>query len=234
MNDKIVPYSDSNRHPQQFDFNGKPVRTLLDEHGDPIFIAADVCKVLDLEQVSRAVARLDDDQKGVTTVTTPGGPQQMATVNESGLYALIFTSRKPEAKAFRKWVTSEVLPAIRKTGGYSLQNMTPAEIGLYHAQRLVAHERELARLAAEAEQHEDRITELEAHIQRPTREYTVMGYAIKHRIRVGIDEAKSIGIRAAKLSRDRGINIGKTSDPRFGEVNTYDVSILDELLGGAK
>ena len=66
----------------------------------------------------KAVGRIDDDERGTTTVRTPGGPQEVLTVNESGVYALIFTSRKPEAKRFRKWVTSEVLPAIRRTGRY--------------------------------------------------------------------------------------------------------------------
>jgi prophage antirepressor-like protein len=94
------------------------VRVVIDKHGNPWWVAKDVCEVLDLGQVSRAISRLDDDEKGVTTITTLGGNQQMAVVNESGLYSLIMTSRKPEAKAFKKWVTSEVLPTIRKTGSY--------------------------------------------------------------------------------------------------------------------
>lgn len=91
-------------------------------NGEPLFVAKDVCEVLDIEKHRNAVLRLDDDEKGSPVVVdTLGGPQSMATVNESGLYALIFQSRKPEAKAFRKWVTKEVLPNIRKNGFY----MTP-------------------------------------------------------------------------------------------------------------
>jgi len=85
---------------------------------NPWFIAKDVCAVLDVGNVGQAVSRLDDDEKGVTTVFTLGGPQDVSIINESGLYSLILKSRKPQAKAFKKWVTSVVLPAIRKDGGY--------------------------------------------------------------------------------------------------------------------
>lgn len=87
--------------------------------GEPLFVAKDLCEVLGLSKYRDAVARLDDDERGMPVVMdTPGGPQELTTVNESGLYALIFQSRKPEAKLFKKWVTSEVLPSIRKYGYY--------------------------------------------------------------------------------------------------------------------
>ncbi len=82
-------------------------------------MAADVCAALSIANSRDAVTRLDEDEKGVATIDTLGGRQEMATVNESGLYSLILGSRKPEAKRFKKWVTSEVLPAIRKTGSYN-------------------------------------------------------------------------------------------------------------------
>lgn len=90
--------------------------------GEPYFVAKDVCDVLEIVKHRDAVARLDDDERGRPVVVDAlSGKQSMATVNESGLYTLIFQSRKPEAKAFRKWVTKEVLPNIRKHGFY----MTP-------------------------------------------------------------------------------------------------------------
>lgn len=105
-------------------FNFKPVaysvRTVL-SNSDVWFVAKDVCDALGLYDVSKACSRLDDDEKGTNKVLTLGGEQSMLTVNESGLYNLIFTSNKPDAKAFRKWVTSEVLPAIRKTGKYEVK-----------------------------------------------------------------------------------------------------------------
>lgn len=100
------------------------------QKGEPYFIAKDVCDLLGLTNSRKAVKDMDDDEKGVTIGYTPGGPQEMATINESGLYHLIFQSRKPEAKAFRKWVTSEVLPSIRKNGYYIAPGakVSPAEL----------------------------------------------------------------------------------------------------------
>lgn len=106
---------------QVFSFNEKestPIRVQV-INNEPWFVAKDVCDVLGIEKYRDALARLDDDEKGCpVTVDTLGGPQKMSAVNESGLYNFIFLSRKPEAKKFRKWVTSEVLPSIRKTGRY--------------------------------------------------------------------------------------------------------------------
>ena len=108
-----------------FVFEGFAVRT-IQAGGQLWFVASDVCSILDLGNISMACGRLDDDEKGISSVDTLfGGSQEMLTVNESGLYSLILTSRKPKAKAFKRWVTVEVLPTIRKTGSYSVQ-ATPA------------------------------------------------------------------------------------------------------------
>jgi len=101
----------------EHDEDAFPVRIELQD-GEPWFVAADVCRVLGIKQATRAVESLDEDERGVTITHTPGGDQRMLIVSESGLYALIFRSRKPVAKKFRKWVTAEVLPAIRRTGRY--------------------------------------------------------------------------------------------------------------------
>lgn len=104
---------------QRFDFKGAALRTLTDETGEPWFVAKDVCDVLELSNVGQALARLDNDEKSSITLNdgTPGNPNR-AIVSESGLYALVLASRKPEAHEFKRWVTHEVLPQIRKTGGY--------------------------------------------------------------------------------------------------------------------
>ena len=95
------------------------VRVIMKD-GEPHFVAADVCRILELDDVSKAVSRLDEDEKGTNLIPTRGGYQQMLVVNEPGLYRLIFASRKPEAKKFQRWVYHEVLPSIRKTGSYSI------------------------------------------------------------------------------------------------------------------
>ncbi|MED3779356.1 MULTISPECIES: phage antirepressor [Bacillati] len=104
-----------------FNYHDQQLRTvmILDE---PWFVAKDVCKILDLSDVSKAVSRLDGDEKGTTTIPTLGGNQTLLTVNEYGLYSLILTSRKTEAKAFKRWITHEVIPSIRKHGAYLTPN----------------------------------------------------------------------------------------------------------------
>jgi prophage antirepressor-like protein len=112
-------------------FEHKPVRVVAQNDG-PWFVAADVCRVLELDNVAMAIRILDPDEKGVNTVDTLGGPQQMSMVSEPGLYKLLGRSRKPEAKRFDRWVRHEVLPSIRKHGGYMVaaQNETPEELAL--------------------------------------------------------------------------------------------------------
>jgi len=102
---------------EAFEFNGQSIRTVMLD-GEPWFVALDTTRILDLANPRTTMALLDPEDKGVHTMDTPGGPQRLAIVNESGLYSLIFRSRKPEAEAFRRWVTREVLPAIRRTGQY--------------------------------------------------------------------------------------------------------------------
>lgn len=106
---------------QTFTYNSAQVRT-IEQNGEPWFVAKDVCEILSISKYRDAVARLDEDERGSVRVDTLGGEQEMAAVNESGLYTLILRSDKPEAKPFRKWVTADVLPAIRKTGSYNAAN----------------------------------------------------------------------------------------------------------------
>ena len=94
------------------------LRGHLDKNGNPWFIASDVCMALDLSDTSKTVSYLDDDEKGTISNRTPGGPQEMLIINEPGLYSLILRSRKPEAKAFKRWICHEVIPSIRQTGEY--------------------------------------------------------------------------------------------------------------------
>ena len=98
------------------------IRTLTID-GEPWFVAADVCRALEIGNPSMAVERLDDDEKGISTIDTLGGKQRMTIINEPGLYSLVLSSRKPEAKAFKRWITHEVIPTIRKYGGYMTKSL---------------------------------------------------------------------------------------------------------------
>ncbi len=106
-----------------FVFDSRSVRT-TQINGEPWFVATDVTDAIGIDRTQ--TRRLDDDEKGVYSIHTPSGDQEMLVINESGLYSLILRSRKPEAKRFKRWVTHEVLPSIRKTGQYNTQiNVLP-------------------------------------------------------------------------------------------------------------
>lgn len=144
---KIIPET------QSFGFNAKQVR-VVSRDGSPWFVAKDVCDVLGIGNPSMAVASLEEDEFTLSTIE--GGHRPTNLISESGLYALIFQSRKAEAKAFRKWVTSVVLPAIRKTGSYvageeHLDPTAPDYMERLHELLLEAKERKIAVQAAEIE-----------------------------------------------------------------------------------
>ncbi|WMW64408.1 Bro-N domain-containing protein [Nitratidesulfovibrio liaohensis] len=102
-----------------FVFDDSLVRVHVDADQRPWFVAKDVCRVLDIANHNDALSSLDDDEKDGVGITDPMGRQQtVRTVSESGLYSLVFRSRKPEARRFRKWVTADVLPSLRRTGRY--------------------------------------------------------------------------------------------------------------------
>lgn len=114
---------------QIFQYQDQPVRT-VQRDGEPWFVLKDVCAVLGISKYRDTADRLDEDERGSARVDTLGGAQDMTIINESGLYNVILRSDKPEARPFRKWVTSEVLPSIRKTGGYisGQESLSPEEL----------------------------------------------------------------------------------------------------------
>lgn len=117
---------------------GRVRTTVID--GEPWFVAADVCHALDIGNPSDALNRLDDDERTLVSIEGASNGKPVNGVNEPGLYSLVLGSRKPEAKAFKRWITHEVIPAIRKTGGYQVPQ-SPAEQmaqGILAAQKLLA------------------------------------------------------------------------------------------------
>lgn len=144
---------------QPFAFEDHLVRTIMDDGGEPWFVAKDVCRVLGIEwKGSATMGPLDDDEKDMVTLSTSGGDQELLVVSESGLYALVFRSRKPQAREFSRWVRKEVLPSLRRTGRYALTEQdkavgpqVPAWLGaLTRVQRL-----HCLRLAVQARQQEE-------------------------------------------------------------------------------
>lgn len=130
--------------------------------GEPWFVAADVCKALEIG--TEQTRRLDDDEKGLHSIQTPGGYQNMTVVNEAGLYSLILSSRKSSAKKFKRWITHEVLPSIRKHGAY----LTPqaAEKILYNPDFII----KLAEQVKQAQMERDQFKALAAAREETIRE----------------------------------------------------------------
>lgn len=107
----------------------------VEQNGEIYFIANDVCNALEIKNSRDALTRLDDDEKDVVLTDTLGGKQSLSAVNEYGLYSLVLASRKPEAKAFKRWIIHEVLPSIRKTGSYTLPRATAREEAMLNNSR---------------------------------------------------------------------------------------------------
>jgi prophage antirepressor-like protein len=144
-------------------FEGKSIRTKLDSAGNPWWVAKDVCDVLCIKNNRDAISKLDVDEKA--SVLLDGS--EFSTINESGLYTLILRSNKEEAKKFKKWITSEVLPAIRRTGSYSIEQKKLDPIAFMEAQIVLMKElrdasekfeRTLADVAVIARQDNDTLT----------------------------------------------------------------------------
>ena len=119
-----------------FQFDAQEIRSLLIDE-KPWFVAGDVAAALQYRDSHNMCRNLDDDEKGTQIVSTPYGDQEMNIINESGLYSAILRSRKAEAKRFKKWVTNEVLPAIRRTGRYDLADTTIGTDGMQILQELI-------------------------------------------------------------------------------------------------
>ena len=211
------------------------IRTLSID-GEPWFVAADVCRALDIKNSRDAIARLDDDEKGVALTDTLGGKQGMSTVNESGLYSLVLGSRKPEAKQFKRWITHDVIPAIRKTGAYSVKPMSSAEMLLAQAKVLVEQEQRMSAIETKQLETDVRIDDLESKFEaklNPTVRmdwYAITGYIGLMKYRVNPKDYSSLGKLAAKLSKEKGYPTGSAPHPTYGSVHTYHTDILEEVF----
>lgn len=124
-----------------FNYGQKEIRT-IEIDGEHFWIAKDVCGVLGIIDVSDAAARLDDDEKLIGVLPVSGQNRKMILINESGLYTLIIRSNKPEAKKFKRWITHEVLPSIRKTGHYQIEQVSRKQL----AQMVLDQEKEIEQL----------------------------------------------------------------------------------------
>lgn len=217
------------------------VRTIMSASNEPLFCLADVCTALGMKKFR--VERLAKDVISNHPLQTAGGLQQVTFVNEDGLYDIVLDSRKPKAKNFRKWITSKVVPSIRKTGSYSIkqpEQLSAAESLLQSVQLLVAHERQLSLLEQKQENMQkamnglfDRVNSLsfendlmKQKLNNEIERYTVIGYCSLHKIDITRKEASIIGGACARMCKKENIATESIADPRFGKVNTYPSEII--------
>lgn len=213
------------------------VRTIF-ANNEVWFCAKDVCGILEIKNVTQAVQRLDEDERSMFNIGRQGNTN---FINESGLYTLILRSDKKEAKPFRKWITLEVIPAIRKTGKYEEKKkpLTQAELILQQAQWMVEAESRINNiennvigLANTIEDNDKSIKRLENNQRRTvtSNHLTVIAYANIKGIKPKSYHAPSIGKKATKICREKDLLIGTTVDSRYGLINTYPVEVLDEIF----
>lgn len=205
------------------------VRIVTDESNQPWFCLADLCSILEL-QASAVMRRLEKDVTTSHPLSTPGGTQQANFVNEDGLYDVILDSRKPEARKFRKWITSEVLPSIRATGSYSVAGV---EWGTPVLQMLRTMETQVSQLLTtqkEVCQLRNDLDELKERTASVPKASTIVAYVTRNNIPLDIQKYPSTGRKATNLAKKKGVKISRLNDPRFGHVNVYPDALLDELF----
>ena len=205
-----------NGHLLALAFEGKPVR-ILEREGEPWFVANDVGDLLGLARIKDSVYFLDDDQKcRLSTDQLPGLRADTSLVSESGLYELVFRSTKPEAKRFRRWVTSEVLPQIRKTGSYT---GTPSGLSKL--------ETALVDLARE---HDARIGELESRMRPGADWQSVSAYLLAHYdLVLGGGRGAYVARRCMEESARRKLPFGEEK-VRRGKSTSYRRAYAPEVL----
>ena len=196
---------------------------------DVWFVGKDVAQALGYSDTRKAVVmHVDEDDKTNCPITDSLGREQDTTViNESGVYALVFGSKLESAKKFKHWITSEVLPQIRKTGSYAMAK-SPTELIVLMAQELDKQAKEVEEVKADMKRLEAKITTI------PSEYYTIAGYANLKGKKIDVTRANQLGRYAANLSRKYGYDIGRVSDPRYGAVNSYHMDVLRDVFRGIK
>lgn len=156
---------------QIFNFKEAKVRVVM-INDEAWFIAKDVCDILEIGNTTDAMKRLDEEERTLVSIEGASNNLPINAVNESGLYELIFGSRKKEAKEFKRWIKKEVLPSIRKTGSYSTQNLSPAELFLQNAQLFMEQERKLKAIESRVEVLDDKIEVVSIRPEKDWRDQT--------------------------------------------------------------
>lgn len=199
---------------------------------EPLFCLADICRVLDL-QVTPTKNRLKQD--GVTlikVIDSLGREQETTFVSEQNLYKVIMRSDKPQAEPFQDWVCGEVLPSIRKTGGYTAQEpLSPSELILRLAEMNVENERKMKELSDNQQRLESEIEEIRKRTITDLHKSTIVAYVSRNNIKLDVKRYGAMGRKASSICKKRNIPVTKINDIRWGNVNVFPDEVLDEVFG---
>lgn len=174
-----------------FQFEGAHIRVLRDADGEPLFVAADIARALGYRDAHTMTRRLDDDDMGTRSVSTPGGDQSMTVITEAGLYGAILASQVEGASKFKRWVKHDVLPAVRRTGSYSVRPAAPVAL---------PSKKELAQWVVEAEERAEAAEAKVAELEPPATSWNELAEAAGD---------YSVADAAKVLSRDPAIRTGE-------------------------
>lgn len=226
-----------------FDYSGREVRTVLVDD-EPWFVATDICAVLGIKNTSSTVSGLDEDERGSQSFDTPGGRQELLTINESGLYTILIRARgsaREAAKPFRRWVTHDVLPAIRRTGTYVAPVVASGAVVARPGSQLDV----LAAVVAEMQRVETLVLNAgqDAHVANARIDaiegrhdwFSALGYAKTHGLPTDSMSLARFGKLAATIARSQGVDPNKVQHAHFGAVNEFPVQIWHQAaaaLGG--
>ena len=198
----------------------------------PEWVAKDVCDVLGIANVGDTLNRFDDDERGVATIYTPGGRQEMLTVTEPGLYRMVLKSRKPAAQAFKRWVLHKVLPSIRAHGCYPPPPVpkNPTSLMLRQLADSLERQDQLEIQQAETARKLDQVTERVRDMDGDTGYITVLAYGRMKKIDMPCRDARRHGKALSKIHRKRGIRTGWVPDERYGRVRAYRIDVVEKYF----
>ncbi len=207
-----------------FEYESKSVRVVTDNDGAPWWIASDVCAVLDLSNPTEAIRGLDDDEKSTLRISE-GGPERNI-INEPGLYSLIIRSNKPQARKFKRWITHDVLPSIRKNGNYEVESVSELDL-------IIKSAKAMKQIEAKQIEHHQRLQVLEAKQHTNSGEtgyWTISAWCKLNNLSLSLEDAKRKGRQASRLSTEWDVQVSSVPDERFGRVNSYREDVLEEVF----
>ena len=206
------------------------------------FIARDVSDVLGYSQLGHALRLVDDEDKLLITNKNPLSglfdfdipDRGIYVINESGVYSMVLNSRRDDAKKFKKWVTSEVLPSIRKTGKYEANPFSSpedlmvgqAKLMLQVCESLATIQKKMLKLETSQQQMQDR---MDGALPRDGY-LTILGFCAKHNLKMTTEDKRLLGVEAAKACKSQKLFVDEVPDKRFGKVNAYPEVVLLDLV----